>query len=180
MILSHWFRNSMILGFFKWCFSFTLQGGRLHFTICQKLITIKSSIINFKTCTRIVRLLKEQSISYLVLDINDKSILFERFSTDENKYNEILKTTFVAKKNKTKENLNKIYKLKKVDPSIVENNKSLKSESRIKTKNDLDNWNKAKETLYGIYIEPDKGKEKLDRSFYTPRKFRIGVKKYKY
>ena len=34
MILSHVFRNSMILGFFKWCFSFILLGGRLHFTIC--------------------------------------------------------------------------------------------------------------------------------------------------
>ena len=27
----------MILGFFKWCFSFILVGGRLHFTICHQL-----------------------------------------------------------------------------------------------------------------------------------------------
>lgn len=40
MILSHVFRNSMILGFFKWCFSFILLGGRLHFTICLKKISL--------------------------------------------------------------------------------------------------------------------------------------------
>lgn len=153
---------------------------RLHYFVDnQKLITIKSSTINYDTCIKVVRLLKESNISYLVLDSNDKSLLFERFKTDENNYNKVLKGSFVMQRNKTKESSNRANKLKHVDPLIVENNKSLKSENRIKTKNDIDKFNKAKDTLYEIYIT-DKGKEKLDRSSYTPRKFRLGVKKYKY
>ena len=124
-------------------------------------------------------MLKESNISYLVLDSNDKSLLFERFNTDENNYNKVLKGSFVMQRNKTEESSNRANKLKHVDPLIVENNKSLKSENRIKTKNDIDKFNKAKDALYEIYIT-DKGKEKLDRSSYTPRKFRLGVKKYKY
>jgi len=154
---------------------------RLHYFVDnQKLITIKSSIINFDTCTKVVGLLKGHSISYLVLDSNDKSLLFERFNADANNYNKVLKSSFKLQKNKTNESSNRVNKIKRGDPLTVEHNKSLKSENRIKTQNDIDKWNKSKETLYGIYINLDKGKEKLDRSSYSPRKFRIGVKKYKY
>ena len=154
---------------------------RLHYFVDnQKLITIKSSTINYDTCTKVVRLLKEHSISYLVLDSYDKSLLFERFDADQNNYSKVLKSSFELHKNKTKESSKRVNKLKHVDPLIVEKNKSLKSENRMKTQSDVDKWEKSKETLYGIYINLDKGKEKLDRSSYTPRKFRIGVKKYKY
>ena len=147
----------------------------------QEVKRIYCAFFGDEKCRRFLIKLNQNSISFLLLDLDDTPLKFMRFDESINNYQKTQNKIARHKEDEAKI-VNKGRKKTPtytVDPKLIEANKSLKSESRLKTKQDIEKWHKSKETLHELFVNTS-SREKLDRTAYTPSNIRKGVKKTRY